>query len=478
MIKPYHLLVPFFLALTSCQVGPDYHPPVVEFPDQFKNETADATAPHYEDANCWWEIFKDETLNQLEEIAVFNNQDIQAGIATVKLEWALAGVTGADLAPQIHLEPSYKRTSQLINSIIPNTPGLPIVFPKVLKYRSTQITLPFTASYMLDFWQKNWDNYLAAVYEAEAQEEALRMTILTITTDLATRYFQFRSFEQQLVYLDDAIKVREEAVKINGDRFRAGLISEIDYAQAQAELASAIATRTDTVRLKGITENMIAVLTGQVASEFCLDAPPLLDTPPSIPAGIPSGVLLRRPDIARAERMMASNNKEIGVAVASFYPDVTLSGAIGTSSPFMHYLFKHKARYWTYGVNIDQILFDGGRLYSNWEATLAQYEQSEAQYKQTILQAFREVEDALISIKQNRERRLALVDTVSWNQRSVTLAQNRYFNGLVNYLEVEIQLRNLLQSQLNEQQVLADEYAALIDLIRALGGGWCGPCPS
>jgi multidrug efflux system outer membrane protein len=476
MTKSIYAVLPCLFLLSACNVGPEYRPPVIEVPDQWKNETSDATSPRYENASCWWEIFQDETLNQLEELAVFNNQDIRSAVARVKLEWALAGVAGADLFPQLHFEPRYRRTRQLVNSFTSGLP-LPITLPKDFVYRQTEITLPFTASYMVDFWQKNWHNFEAGVFTAESQEEALRMTVLTITTDLASRYFQYRSFIQQLVYLEDAIKVREEAVKINSDRFKAGLISEIDVVQAQAELSSAIAQKKDTIRLKGLTEDIIAVLTGQLASEFCLDSLPLLSIPPTIPAGIPSGMLLRRPDIAQAERAMASANEEIGVAAASFYPDITLSAAFGTSSPTLHQLFTQRARYWTYGVNIDQILFDGNRLYSNWVATVAQYEQTEAQYKQTILRAFQEVEDSLISIKENRERREALVDTVRFNERSVELAQNRYFNGLVNYLEVEIQMRNLLQSQLNQQQVLAEEYIALIDLIRSLGGGWCS-CPN
>jgi multidrug efflux system outer membrane protein len=333
--------------------------------------------------------------------------------------------------------------------------------------------VPYSLSYMLDFWRKNWDNLQAAIDTAEAQEEALRVTILTITTDLASQYFQLRSYDEQLRILDDAIKVREDAVKINGNRFRVGIASEIDLAQAQADLSAAIATKDETIRLRGLAENQIAVLTGRNASDLSLFKNPLLTDPPLVPAGLTSDLLKRRPDISEAERQMAANNEKIGVAVASFFPTITITGALGAESPDIKQLFTYPSRYWSIGTNIEQILFDGGRLVSNYSAAKAQYEQAVANYRQTVLQSFQEVEDALISIKQNREKRKALVDTSNYNQRSVQLSQNRYNNGLVNYLEVEVQMKDLLQAQLNAQQSLSDQYLSTIQLIKALGGGWC-----
>lgn len=470
MLHKKQFLLLALLSLTACQVGPKYTPPAVEVPESFKNETAPDIS--YEDVGVWWQVFDDPTLNKLEEAAVANNQNIMSAIASVKLEWALAGVNEADLFPQVHFNPSFTNTASLINSFLNNQtiPGLNL--PSTLRYNQKQYLIPVSVRYMADFWLKNWDNFMSAVNTAEAQEEALMMTILTITTDVATNYFQLRSYEQQLRILDDAIVVREEALKINSDRFKAGLSGELDVSQAQAELSAAIADKQDVIRLKGMTENMLAVLTGMNASEFHLCVEPLTKEPPLIPSGLPSDILLRRPDIAQAERMMAANNEQIGVAVASFFPTVELTGIRGTESPLWHKLFTHPARYWYFQTNIDQILFDGGRLLSNLEAAKAQYEQAEAQYKQTVLTAFQEVENALVSIAQNRERHNALVQTVTANSRSVQLSQNRYFNGLVNYLEVEVQMRTLLQSQLNEQQVLAAQYLSAIQLIRALGGGW------
>jgi len=456
----------FLFAVSGCKVGPAYKPPQVEIPENWKTESIEVEK--FENVGCWWEIFHDPLLNELEEKAIFNNQDIRVAISRVKQEWAQAGVTKADLFPQISASPTLVDLRTLFKlQVPPNTPSIPPFRTHVKEY-----IYPLTYSYQFDFWRKNWDNYEAAYASAEAQEEALRNVLLTITTDLAENYFQLRSYDQQLVILDKAIQIRQDASTITLDRFQAGLTSYIDSVQAKTELYSSLANKEDIIRLRAQSENLIAVLIGTNASEFCLPPNPLLEEPPTIPAGLPSELLLRRPDIAEAERKMASMNASIGVAIASFFPTFQIFGAIGYASPDFKQLFKWISNLEFLQAQISQIIFDGGRLYNNYIISEEQYREAIAHYRGVILTAFREVEDALIAIQQREKQRSALSERVKFSHESVDLSDDRYLTGIITYLDVVIELRNDLEAQLDEQSVLADQYISTIQLIKALGGGF------
>ncbi len=465
MLKQILCLSFALLAFVSCQVGPAYRPPCVKVPEEWKAEAV--VTEEIEDVGCWWEIFHDPVLNELEEKAILNNQDINQAIGRVKEEWAQAGVTEADLYPQLQATPGYIDIGFPVMPIGPVIPGVPTPPIRVKEYLA-----PLYFSYQIDFWLKNWDNYQSAYAHAQAQNEDLRNVLLTVTTDVAQNYFQLRSYDQQLITLEEAIKVRKDAVEINTERFRAGLVSYTDVVQAQAELYSAIASRIDVERQRAESENLVALLIGDVASEFFLPPNPLKDPPPTIPAGLPSELLLRRPDIAKAEREMASRNANIGVAVASFFPSMTLTGQAGYLHPHLKNLFRSLNRYWLLQEQIAQILFDGGRLYEQYLAAKAQYDEAIATYRQSVLAGFRDVENALVDIKQRAEQKEALTLRVKYSQESADLSQERYLTGLVTYLEVTVELQNLLAAQINEEQVLAFEYQATIQLIKALGGSW------
>lgn len=485
MIWRITLFLILLIGLNGCKVGPRYRLPAVDVPDTWKEEETLSSGNAIEDVGCWWEIFGDSNLVELEESALFNNQDIRVAMARVKHEWSMAGVVGGDLFPQLTLNPqSFNMMGRVVpflqgniiqDPAIPQNNGFPpgTSVPKRVHVQS--YLLPATLTYQFDFWRKFYDRFEAAVYAAESKEEALRQVILTITTDLAQHYFQLRSYDQQLIILDKAIKVRQDAVEINLDRYNSGLVSYTDYVQAESELYSAIAQKINVQRLRRLSENLIAVLIGTEAPEFCLPLAPLAGLPPQIPAGLPSELLLRRPDIAEAERLMASKNDEIGVAVASFFPSFTLTGQFGYASPKIGQLLEGDSRYWLWGTNILQIVFDGNRLQSNLNMTWADYEEAVANYKQKILIAFREVEDALTNIKKRRQQDEALEERVKYSQLSVDLSQERYDIGLATYLEVVVELRNLLQAQIDEQQVLADQFISTVQLIKTLGGGWSIP---
>lgn len=481
--------VSFLVGLSGCKVGPRYQPPAVDPPGSWKEESSDIKK--IEDVGCWWEIFDDPHLNELEEAAIFNNQDIQVAMARVKREWSMAGMAGGDLFPQISVNPQSFNTMGLaapaiggdiiVDSAVPQNNGFPIASTSNTRVHTQSYLFPFTLTYQLDLWRKIYDHFEALVFSAQSKEEALRNVILTVTSDLAQNYFQLRSYDEQLIILDQAIKVRADAVDINLDRFDAGLVSYTDYVQAKSELYSAVALKINTERMRRLTENLIAVLIGADAPDFCLPPSPLVGMPPQIPAGLPSDLLLRRPDIAEAERMMASKNDEIGSATASFFPSISLTGQYGWASPQIGQLFTGDSRYWLWGTNFMEILFDGNRLQSNLNLTYADYAESVANYKQKVLVAFREVEDALSNIQKRKLQDEALAERVEYSQLSVDLSQERYTIGLATYLEVVVELRNLLQAQIDEQQVLADQYIATVQLIKTLGGGWTTPydegCP-
>jgi len=481
LVKTVWTILLFCLA--GCKVGPEYHPPAIEAPTSWKEEEPEPS--EIEDVGCWWEIFEDEDLTELEQAAIFNNQDIATAIARVKHEWAMAGASGADLFPQLTLNPqSFNTMGRGVpfltggldtGNALPQNGGFPVGVSLPKRLHIQNYLFPFNLSYQFDFWRKIYDQFESVVYSAQSREEALRNVILTVTSDVATNYFQLRSYDQQLIILDKAIQVRKDAVDINLVRFNSGLVGYNDYVQATSEFYSSVALKINTERLRRLTENLIAVLIGADAPEFCIPSIPLVGQPPKIPAGVPSELLLRRPDIAEAERQMASRNDQIGVAVASFYPSFQITGQYGFDSPKIGELFNGDSRYWLWGTNIMQILFDGGRLNSNLRLAWADYEEGVADYKQKVLTAFREVEDALTNVQRRRLQDEALQKRVEYSQLSVELSQERYTIGLATYLEVVVELRNLLQSQIDEQQVLADQFLSTVQLIKTLGGGWSIP---
>lgn len=464
----------FLIVLAGCRLGPKYSPPPVSIPEEWKNPQSCTGSNHF--CNYWWEVFHDETLNELELYAILYNPNLQAALERIVQARAMAGVDKSVLYPQVNLNPSYLSTGELFKIYLPSVPaGQTTPFaniPKVFRIHQLQYTLPLNLSFEIDLWKKLQSQYESAVFFAEAQEEAYHTALLSLTTDLASAYFQLRSLLTQIDLLKHTIELRKKAYDLADMRFKAGLITYLDVAQASVELTNAESQYFDTERQKELQENQIALLIGMPASDFNLTALPLESAPPCVPAGLPSEVLMQRPDIAQAERDMASEHAKIGVAYASFFPSLQLTGTLGFFSPDTKDFLSWKSRLWQVGANVAQTVFDGGRNCSNLELAYSQYREAADNYKQTVLTAFKEVEDALNNLEMQAKQSESLKKSVDASQIAARLSMNRYQRGVVNYLEVVETQRSELENEREYINLQGVRYLSTIQLIKALGGCW------
>lgn len=467
------LRIVFLVFLTGCQVGPVYEPPETCAPEDWKG--AYVVDPEPMVFEYWWEVFNDETLNNLESDALANSPTIELALAKVCEARAIAKQVLAAQYPQISINPSYEDTGQLFQFFIP--PALKGIAPSipgstVFRIHMFQYVLPAVLNYEVDLWGKLRSNYASAVYSLEASEYDLEASLLTLTSELASNYFQMRALDTEIDILRATIILREKELKFNQSRYDKGLVSNLDVSGAEVELANVQASLQDALRQRTLLENMIAALIGEPASSLTLAADPLVIPPPLVPAGLPSDVLLRRPDIAEAESLCASKSALINVAYASFFPSLSLTGTLGFLSPTLKDFLSNISRYWVLGANSSQSVIDGGRNCANVDIALARFQQATANYQQTVVTAFREVEDALTSIELQAKQYEDLERAVTASKKSAGMSMQRYSKGLVNYLEVIQYDRTQLQAEQQLALVLGQRYVSTVNLIKALGGSW------
>lgn len=475
MISGYtrYLLLTLFI-FTSCRLGPSYVVPATAHPEKWKSANY-AAVDNLPDVQNWWEIFEDCTLNELERQAIHNNPNLYTAFQRITQAYATANVDKAALFPQITLNPSYSDQGTLLQNfftqfVVPGSPFSDV--PQFFRFHQYQMTLPFNASYELDLWGKLRGRYISDLRELEAQNQAFHTTMLTVTTDLASAYFQLRMWDTLIQLYQSTIKNRTEAVKLARSRYEKGLVNRLDLTDAELELTNVEADYDNAFRQRIVQENFIAALIGVPASEFQLEFNPLRDSPPEIPAGVPSDILKQRPDIARAEREMAAQHALIGVAYASYFPSVNLTAAIGWLSPTVHLFLRPKSYYWTLGTDIGQTLFDGGRISANVDLAYARFREATGTYQDTVLTAFREVEDALSSLDWQKKQYSHLYLSTKAADESFSLSQQRYMRGISNYLEVVVREQNQLRAQQAFINVLGNRYQTTLQLIKALGGSW------
>lgn len=471
----------FATAVVGCQVGPKYSPPSPDIPVEWKNETPDVPPDDPLPAVCnWWEIFQDPLLNELEIQAIEHNPNLFIALERIEEAWALAGVSRADLYPQITLNPVYTNTGQLFKIYLPNNdPAFTtVVGPLQTPFRIHQLlyTFPLNLTYEVDLWGKYRSQYQSAIYYAQSEIEDYHTATLSLTADVANSYFQLRTLDTMLDILQKTINVRLKGLELAQNRYDKGLINYSNVASASLELANTESAYQDTLRQRGLQENILAVLIGSYASDFQFPSLPLQAEPPQIPAGLPSTLMQRRPDIAAAERTMAAQNAESKAAYANMFPSLELTGTAGFLSPVFRDFFKWISRLWSIGANSNETIFDGGRKESNFDVTLARFAQASGAYQQQVLVAFREVEDALNNLEYQKKQYDTLQRAVADATRLNTLSTSRYGKGLVNYTEVVVNERSELTAQQNAVAVLGLRYQSTIQLIKALGGGWDSPC--
>jgi len=453
------------MALAGCTLGPDYIKPDVDIPLTFKEGAPwkEATPQDHLPRGKWWEIYGDPVLNRLEEEATAANQALAAAFARVTQARAIARVAEADRLPRVDLNASAGRS---------RTPG-----DFSLGGSGTtgdRFTLPFDLGYEIDLWGRVRRSVEASRADAEGSEADYRSLLLSLQAEVARNYFAVRALDAEIDLLRRTVELRRENLGLVSSLFENGEVGQLDLSRAETELASTEAEAVGLQRRRSDLEHALAVLAGRPASTFSLASAPLDLSPPPLSAGIPSSLLERRPDVAAAERRMAGANARIGVAKTAFFPAVSLTGSAGYASSDVSDIFRWDNRSWALGPAISLPIFEAGRNTANLERARAAHEEAVAGYRQQVLVAFAEVEDALAALRILAEQSEAIGRSVTASQQAAGISGKRYRAGLVSYLEVVDAQRTALQAERGSVQVLGERLQASVLLIKALGGSWEG----
>ena len=446
------------LTLAGCMVGPDYRRPTVETPpawrltDQEAQDTANA---------AWWRQFGDPVLTDLIATALKENKDLLIATARVDQFAAQYGVVRANLYPQIGAG------AQFGQSAASNTDG---------RYSYPVTGMPqqavLNASWELDIWGRIRRASEAARADLLASEEGRRGVILTLVSSVAISYVNLRDLDKQLLISRQTAESRKGAYEILKLRFEAGIINEMELAQSKSEYEQAMATIPQIEKSIALQENGLSVLLGSnpgpIPRGKTIDELKL----PTVPAGLPSDVLARRPDILQAEQNLIAANAQIGVAKAAYFPAISLTTLFGTASSEFTDLFRGPSRIWTYGASITTPIFTAGRISSQIKVTEAQQQQTLARYRQSIQTAFREVNDSLTDQDRTRVQLAAQYKRVEALRVYADLARLRFDNGYSSYIEVLDAERSLFDVELSYVQNQGTLFQALINLYKAMGGGW------
>ncbi len=447
------------LPLAACvTLGPDYQRPEPELPAAYSQAASPGAVP-----DAWWALFGEPVLDGLVKEALAANQDLAAAAARVEEARALAGLARADRFPEVTGQAGGSRT-KFSGDSGQFPPGIP------LEFDSFRVTA--NVSYELDFWGRYRRASEAARAELLATEAGRRNVRLAVIADVATAYFDLIALERQLTVARETLGSRGESVRLQGLRFDAGTISELDLAQAQAEQAVTEATIPALERAIRQTEDFLMVLLGRTGGSIprgaSLDSLAL----PEVPAGLPSRLLERRPDVLAAEQRLIAANARIGAARAAYFPSIGLTGYAGTESQELADLFASGTGIWQVALGLVQPIFNAGRTRRQVEAATARQHQAVAEYKKAVQTAFAEVEDALIARSTGAAEREAIARQVEALGRARRLSDLRYEGGDSSYLDVLDAERNLFRAELDWARARAAELAATVTLFKALGGGW------
>src|SRR5580693_4848051 len=448
--------------ITGCKVGPNYKRPTIATPTTYhdfnENPQAEMQAASYADLP-WWKVFQDPVLQELIRTALKQNYDLQTATERINSARAQLTITRSSLFPQFQGEAQgngYKEQ----------------------QFQSTGNFLALTAdaSFQLDLFGKLRRETEAARAQVLATEMARRTVVLTLVSDVASDYFALLELDLQLKISQDTVKTQTDAVKLTNLRLNHGVATKLDVLQAQQVLDTANAQIPDLERQRAQEENAISILLGNYPQEIQRGMPLVQQPlPPEVPPGMPSALLERRPDIHEAEENLIAANANIGVAKAAFFPQISLTGsaggAFGRSSIFTS-MMSSQFPIWSYGVQVTQPIFTGGALRGNLHLAESQHQQALLAYKQAIQVSFGDVSDALIGYQKLHEVRLRQQQLVDDLAESVRLSVMRYKGGTTTYLEVLDGQRSLYSSELTLAQARGSEYQSLVQLYKALGGGW------
>jgi multidrug efflux system outer membrane protein len=448
--------------VNGCAVGPNYHRPVVQTPDAYhdlsNNVEAQAHAASLADLS-WWQIFQDPVLQDLIRTALKQNYDLLIATERINAARAQVAIARSALFPQLSGNGNFSGGKE---QFFPLTANI--------------LLLTADASFQLDFFGRLRRATQAARAQMLATEEAQHTVTLTLVSDVADAYFLLLQLDLELQITRDTVETQEGSVKLTSLRLDHGVATKLDVLQAQQVLDTANAQIPDLQRQIGQVEDAISILLGNYPGNIprglkLADQP----IPPQVPAGLPSSLLERRPDIRQAEQLLIAANAEIGVAKAAFFPQISLTGsgggAFGRSSSFSSMMSSQSA-VWSYGASVSQPIFTGGSLTGNLHFAESQHQQALLAYKQAIQHAFGDVSDALIGYQKVHEVRLRQEQVVADLAESVRLSIMRYRGGTTTYLEVLDGQRSLFSAELTLAQARGNEYQNLVQLYKSLGGGW------
>jgi len=465
------------ILLGGCVVGPDYVRPPVITPPAYKEldgwklaEPADAAG-----RGPWWQRFSDPALDALEARVEVSNQSLAAAEATFRQASALVREARSAYFPTVTVGVGYARSrasATLGSSGGTGNVGGPGPARNGSGTKSDFFQLPIDISWAPDFWGRVRRSVEANQAGAQASAADVQTARLSLQGELALDYFQLRTLDAQKRLLDATVTAFERSLSLTRTRYNGGVASQVDVVQAQAQLDSARAQALDVGVQRAQLEHAIALLVGQPPASLRIPDTPLAGGPPAIPIGVPSALLERRPDIAAAERRMASANAEIGVAIAAYYPTITLSASTGFESSGLATWLTWPSRFWSVGPGISETVFDGGLRRAQTEAARAAFDNSVATYRQTVLGAFQSVEDNLAALRILEEEARVQESAVRAAERSVALTIDQYRAGTVGYLNVITTQTIALSNEITAVQILGRRMTAAVQLVQALGGGW------
>ncbi|HYM34045.1 MAG TPA: efflux transporter outer membrane subunit [Steroidobacteraceae bacterium] len=457
--------------IAGCAVGPNYKRPVVEVPPKFKEagdwkpaEPKDTAIP-----TTWWDSFNDPTLNELENQVEVSNQNLRVSEAQYRQARAQVGSARAAYFPTFDVKGAETRGENALQSGASSAAtGTSGSTGKI----QTTYSATAEANWEIDLWGSLRRSTESARANAQASAADLAGVRLSMQSELANDYFNLRVVDAQQQLLERTVSAYEETVRLTQNRYNAGVAMRSDVVQAQAQLKSAQAQLIDIAVQRAQFEHAIAVLVGKPPAAFTLTATDKIATLPETPQTVPSSLLEQRPDIAGAERRVASANAQIGVARAAFFPQLTLSGSGGYRSSSTANLFSLPNRFWSLGPGLAETLFNGGARIAANERAVAAYDQSVAQYRQTVLGGFQEVEDNLAELRVLGEEAQVESEAVELARESVRLVTNQYKAGTVAYLNVVNAQTTLYADERTLLTLQGRRFTAYINLVKALGGGW------
>ncbi len=443
-------------SLAACEVGPDYKRPAAEVPPAYKESQGWKIGEPQQAGSdqAWWSIYNDAPLDELEKQIDISNQNLKSSEAAYRQAVALVGEARANFFPTLTLGASVQRAQQQshVQTLYAGSVG---------------------ASWEIDIWGRIRREVESTSANAQASAADLAAARLSAQAALAADYFDLRVEDELKRLLDATVVAFAHSLQITQNKYDAGVAAETDVASARTQLESTRAQAINVGVLRSQLEHAIAVLTGKPPADFTLaPAPVVVADVPVTPPGLPSGLLERRPDIAAAERQMAAANAQIGVAVAAYYPTISLSGSYGLASTALSALFSPESVVWAVGPQLAATLYEGGLRAAQVEAARATYDQTVALYRQTVLTAFQQVEDQLAALRILAQQAVVQDDAVNAAAEAERLTLNQYEAGTVDYTSVITAQANALSNRQTALGILQSRITASVALVTALGGGW------